>query len=391
MDFHDVLRYFARKGKSIEDLDFNGAEAVADTVRCISPISDTIDTPSELGAVEHILFASRGYIQASLARGLWVESTNGLRSSANHENHALLNFFHGVWLASELLDRGRDNEGIQTLIASAALVQELLLNQEPELLFYIFDVVAQILDIGRQDLAMSLLRQFLLMARTVLQDQGRPLTIILAVAIQNISHLRDAIPKFFLISTDQVENELGLLHPFHVRKRHMYINRFVKDPYAKAKMLQDLLEESVTKSGPYTYGSLLLQLSLIYHTSKAESFMQTVQTAETLISKCPHLKARMYLSIQSHFLVAQAQHALGNLREAEAQFMQAIELIDDDTFGPSSSLLARCLDKLEQFAMRSGNQELADKARQGRIAVITHKNGGEVQLEGDVDFGDLSS
>lgn len=75
VEIADAVRYFKRKGVSVEDvLASCTASLTPEAVKCFTPVTSPLSTPRELAAPERILISIRDYFHGSFDSGTWVKT-----------------------------------------------------------------------------------------------------------------------------------------------------------------------------------------------------------------------------------------------------------------------------------------------------------------------------
>ena len=75
VDFFELVRYFERKGVSIDDVMSRPRDApTPEAVICLTPIASPITTPAVLAVPESLLATIRNYVNGSFDSGTWVKT-----------------------------------------------------------------------------------------------------------------------------------------------------------------------------------------------------------------------------------------------------------------------------------------------------------------------------
>ena len=132
VEFVDVVRYWKRKGVSVEEvLARRSASLTPEAVRCLTPVTSPLSTPRELAAPERLLISIRDYIRGSFDSGTWVKteplidcySRKAGIASTNH-----LNEIHDhVNLANSLFDLKSFSAAVEAINVCTFLTISLLL------------------------------------------------------------------------------------------------------------------------------------------------------------------------------------------------------------------------------------------------------------------------
>ena len=378
----DVIRYFERKGISIEDLDPSRVPAAATSVRCLTPVPPSLESPAELGTTERVLFSTRAF-----AQGYFNSSTRPSKQTQDwHPTstaHLMTEFVTGLDLAGALFSCKDYHEGGQALIAVTAYIEDLVRACNPFVLSHLSIVLQRNFSTSKE-LALIMLKQFESMTKRVFHDQNHPLTAIFSSVTSHHTNFLHLFSKSVLMTLDQMKLELGDMNSYSYSLRCAHLCTFEQDTLKRTKSIRELLETAEAFGLSSTSDQYLhLQLSPCYRCIKLGDSTQPAQMAASVAQHCRKLETSKSAFTLS--CLAGIQYKLGNIRMAKVHITEAIKL-QLSSKNPRLFGLADYLRRQEQYATELEDMTTATEARQRRIEIIRQINGGEIILEGNNTF-----
>lgn len=136
-NFADVVRYWERKGKSIDDIIARQtASPTPEAVEVSTPLTSPILTIPELATPERMLRCIRDYYRGSFESGTWVHTEPTSRCYSIKDNNRArdrwVSFSQSCDLACELFQRGLFHEAGDTLISTTGKSKNTLSGEHPD-------------------------------------------------------------------------------------------------------------------------------------------------------------------------------------------------------------------------------------------------------------------
>ena len=370
LDFAEVVRYWERKGLSIDDIIARQtASPTPEAVKVFTPVPSPILTPPELAIPERIFRCVRDYFKGSFESGTWVRTkpTSPCYSlkSKNHANFLWHNFFHNCDLALSLFERYLFHEAGQTLIFTTGNIKKILSAEGPDTLTELFSLIGYIRHDGKKDeIALSILRQFTAMGQVLLKSE-HPLSRICEWAGSLYgSVFDDIVIRGMEIIINQLESSVGPLHMSTVCSRLHLICFVTNEAEARIQMLQKLHSECEKTLRPDDIRFWVIRSWI----ADEYTFGGCYDEARILIQKnlaCldPSLmSAGLYEFSWDLSVLADCQYYLGEVELGIAALHQAIDM-NMSTQGPLDRQVTNWLLRLEDWYVE---QELWDDAIQAR-------------------------
>ena len=367
IDFQEAIRYFARKGKSIEDLDPARAPQVAAAVRCLTPAQPSLENPTELETAERALYSAKVFAQGYYNSQFRYRETDAFW-------HLMNEFGNGSCLVENLFSRGAFQEGGQALIAVTAYLEDLV---------RLFSV--------SEDVAHMMLQQFESLAKTFFLDQNHPMITIISSVTDRRTPFSTLTSKIVLVIIDQLSTAVDWTDWDCLVLRCDYLQIFVHDVSTKAKGFCDLLElvessRSDSLSGLISWLRRELGIACVElgdYTQAAE--VAAAMTRQILEHPCVW---KNDVSWDVLLELAQLQGRLGNYQAALQHVSEVVKLTKSSR-NFSAFDLARNLVRQEYYATKLGDLTTAAAAREQRIEIIRQENGGVVELENGNALSDI--
>ena len=378
----EAIRYFSRKGKSIDDLDPGRAPVAAPTVRCLSPLLPTLESPTELQSIECILSAAKSY-----SRGYFdglVQYSNQSDSHFTITSTRLIDEFdRGLKLVKLLFDQKAYQEGGQALLAVTAYSKEIIETCSPYVLSRILITLASGFH-TLNDIALAIVKHFGSLAKGMFPKQNHPLMTIFLSTANRCKDISTVFFKSARIILDEMTVKFGADHGCAFQLRCIILDSFESDQSTKVKNFRELLNTAQSSlSTEVSYLSIKIRRFLYLHYLSLEDCVQAAQMAAALDQHSPKLwqpdkvaKLRDLAAIQS---------GLRNFQMAMQHISEAIEF-EMSTENPRDFQMVDLLFYQEYGAIALGDSITAMEARRRRIEIIQQINGGEIGLKESDDF-----
>lgn len=221
VDDQEIVRYFARKGLSIEDIIAQRrASKTPETVICLTPVTSPIATP-EVYKTPQLLFKSiSDYVDGSFHSGVWIKTEPAEHSySARRIGDSTRSPLYLCYESQALLDLGHLRAA--KLVQDSAIrgIHQMLLEEDPLTLALLFELFAEISEWGTHKIALAVLRAIADIGPATLGQQ-HPLTRVAGFLLQlessDIAVVGDKCLRAF---GDRFEKILG---PMHTTSLHIH-------------------------------------------------------------------------------------------------------------------------------------------------------------------------
>lgn len=234
VDDQEIVRYFARKGLSIEDVVAQRrASRTPETVICLTPITSPIAIP-EVYETSQLLFKSiSDYVDGSFHSGVWIKSEPAeyCYSARRIDDSASRSPLYLCYEIQALLDLGHLRAA--KLVQDSAIrdIHQMLLEEDPLTLALMFELFVKIFNWGTHKIALAVFRAVADIGPATLGQQ-HPLTrvasFLLRVESSDIAVVGDKCLRAF---GDQIENVLGPMHrtSLHIR----FLDRGTTDSHTR--------------------------------------------------------------------------------------------------------------------------------------------------------------
>lgn len=334
-NFADVVRYWERKGKSIDDIIARQtASPTPEAVEVSTPLTSPISTPPELATPERMLRCIRDYFRGSFESGTWVrtEPTSQCYSIKDKGgwSHLWPPFFNRCGSACSLFQRGSFHEAGDSLISTTANMKKLLSAEHPENLAQLVCLIIHIRHGRRRDeLASSILRQFSAMNKVVLGSL-HPLTRFCEWSLSvNASGFRNAVTKCMELIADEFASFVGHIHRSTLLFRMYLIEIMVINRGAQNQMLQKLLGECENTLQPDDFRVCHVRgymANVCFEAGRYDDAMTLSQKNMIYAQDSSSMSAESYDHSYDLYVLAKCQHALGDVALGIATLRQAIHL-----------------------------------------------------------------
>ncbi len=375
-DFAKVVRYWNRKGVSIEDIIARRtASPTPEAVECLTPpLASPIVTPQALAIPERTFRCIQDYFRGSFESKEWVKTESSIPSYTIRENRIfgdpMTDLSSQIDLACQLLCRKRFKEAGQTLIIATAKIKTIIKVQHPESLGKLFWLIILIRQVGKDELALILLRQFSALGR-VLLGSDHPLVRVLGwIDAAYASGFDDLVIRCLGITADQFENTLGRMHTTTLHSRLMII--WVTQWESRVPLIENLLHECENELEAHDDRILAVRCSLAYEHFRKNSYVEARRLGQENIACVKHISLeddRSFEQAEGLYLVAKCEYALSEVDLGIETLREAIDLYIS-TIGPQDGRVRQWLMYLEEWYLEQGCWSAAAQTQDRRLKML---------------------
>ncbi|KAL2037648.1 hypothetical protein N7G274_009593 [Stereocaulon virgatum] len=337
IDYESVIRYWKRKGISIEESIAQPREcATPEALECVTPIPSPIVAPKAL-AIPEWLFASIGnYYKGSFGSGTWIHTSPELAcqtiKARGSSGTGIDNFLLSFLVACDLPAEKAFQEVRTILISAAARVRNILSAEHPSTLSKILRLFASLRFWQRHDIALAILRNFSALGAVVLGNE-HPLPRIWTWLTLVDPHQTEEILFICLkCISDHFESLIGPMHMSTLQSRIMCIGQvYIKGDIDQAEaMLRDVSHMCEIVLGPSDIRTLQLRISLVvgYLVPRA-NYIEAEKIALDVVTRAQHLRSRVqsiHCCAFGLWTLGDCQCARGDLHSASPNIRAAINL-----------------------------------------------------------------
>ena len=386
-NFADVVRYWERKGVSIDDIIARQtASPTPEAVEFSTPVSSPIAAPPELAIPEQMLRCIRDYFKSSFESGTWVRTEPESRcyslKDENGANSMWAGFRSDCELACILFEQNLSHEAGQILISTTASIKKILSTEHPETLIELYGLVfhlrytrrrdekaLSILRRRRDEIALSILRQFSAMSEVVLGIQ-HPLTRFCEWSVSvYASVFVDTVTKCMEVMSNEFASSVGRTHLSTLVFRVHFIVTMSTDSRARIQKLQKLLGECEQTLRPDDYRVLYVRGYMAdecFGVGRYDEAMTLSQKNIDYYQDRSSMSAVIYGYSDDLYLLGKCQYAIGEVDLGIATLCEAIDSILS-IWGPQDGRARRWLLVLEDWYVEQGLWESAAHARETRL------------------------
>lgn len=371
VDFAEVVRYWHRRNKSINDIVAErAASKTPEAVKCYTPLLSPVQTPEALALPEQLFKTLQDYHNGCFEAGIWVgdDEKSYCRTKKGHSDpySSISRLRARCFLALDLFHRFRFQEAGAVLIAATASIKEIILGEHPHTLLNLCEVFHQFQIVGRPEVSLAILRQFLAMAQIILPE-WHPLRLIFE-RLASATHLnsRDLALPSCQVLCEVFTRVIGPIHrtTIDTRRKILYLNTYYTSSF-QTTSYQALIHECETALGPHDVRTLDVRLTLASECLKQGNFSEAKEMAETIITQINSNSVRC----RGHDVLAMAQNSLGETWEAEASLRKAIDL-GRSIWGDNDSNVLRWMFRLDGWLEARGDFEGAAQVHRERLALL---------------------
>ena len=337
IDFGDIIRYWERRGLSIEDVVAQRTmSATPDAVvECSTPVLSEPSTPREFAIPENVMRCVRNYYQGSFESGTWYsEDPKYLcRSKKDHDDTltCLGSLYNQSILSCRLFARFEFQEGGRTLIRATASIKKIIQGENPHTLSHLFLLVMRITHLERLEIARAILRQYADLGELIVGG-GHPLSRVGRwLASLESSQIQDVLDVCIRSSSDQFEYLLGPMHwtTLSCRLDYATSNSSVLEFGHGESATEKLLASCIEGLGSCDLRTLNCSITVAHQYMGKGDFTASQRLARQIILYSQDVESRedhRYLQSLGFHILAVSQYRLGEMASAEANQRQAIKI-----------------------------------------------------------------
>lgn len=372
--FADAVRYCKRRGISVDDIIARQtASPTPEAVKFSTPVSSPISTPSELANPEHMLLCIRDYFRGSFESGTWVRTTPELRCYSLKDKNGANSMwpeFIGKWdMAFTLLERGSFHEAGQALNTATAKIKEMLFTDHPEMLTDLSHLIDRY-GRKRDEIALSILGKFAAMSRVVLGSQ-HPVTRFCEWSVSvHASVFHDTVIRCLELVSDELASFIGCIHISTLNVRTNLLETMTIDEGARIQKLQKLLGECEQTLRPDDSRLFDVRAQTAYRCFRAGRYDEAMTLCQkSILCAQSSVPAGLYYVGYVLYLLAECQHALGEVDLGIATICQAIDLTLSRV-GLRGGRARLLLQTLENWYIEQGLWDYAAQAREKSLELL---------------------
>ena len=268
---------------------------------------------------ERLLFDIKAYFEGSFRNGTFASNDKGLlvRISGTPEaGYRLQRFSYLCATAGTIMAGGEYFESRRLLSMASSLVRDIVLEQQPRTLYFIFKAVLYFSFYDFHDIAVHLLRYIGEMATHLLQATDPWRQILFQMGTVQVSDLQPLLGRAWSCTTNTFQNLFGPFHPDSLFCGISFAqSQFEPNTAIRVLRLLEEAEENLAGSDMRVmylrknYGLCLLRLGRY---TEAIPVAQKIPTSSS-----------MY--IEALDLLAHCHYNTGHMREAEMNILECIE------------------------------------------------------------------
>ena len=315
MDFAEVVRYWHRKGVSVDDvISRRTASPTPEAVECFTPVPSPITTPQVLAIPERIFRSVRDYFAGSFEAGIWVRTDpSAFCRSIKADEHAcecLHEFVYLCMMACRFLSKNYHREAGQTLSAATTRLERMILAEDPRTLVELFGIILHVHSHRREEIALKILRYISTLREELLGDE-HPLRRICAwLASVHSSQVECVIVRCIGSMADHFESIVGPMHASTLSCRIRLSDILINEGDTSRKMVQNLLAECETNLGPHDSRSLLVRHRLMTYYLFKRDHVEAKKMGQDLAAYYQQVQPRenlLYYQTEALYTVAECQ------------------------------------------------------------------------------------
>ncbi|KAL8915785.1 MAG: hypothetical protein Q9172_006665 [Xanthocarpia lactea] len=367
VDYREMVRYFARKGVSIDEvMARRKTSATPEAVICFTPVTAPIATPSVFAIPEAIFAAIRDYMNGSFDSGTWIKNhptkaCYSIKDGRIDTNSSSLHYLSIIWShsleACHLHELHETGEAKVSQDSALVALRHVLPLELPQTLSNLFILISQLSNNFSDSGVASALTYTMAGAGELLLCQQHPLlTIAKAFCRLHESEYAELAIKCLRAIAEGFGNHLG---PMHLTSLVAYSNQATSDD------LRELLQRCHAEIGVHSPRTMTVRLRLVdkllgerqYHLARQEchNLLSTVHMVQP-----PGLRLEFHASGLYH--LAQIQRLLSDLDLAVMTLREAIHVRIRDRGSADARVRQWVLD-LRQWLIELGWEEEAAEVR----------------------------
>lgn len=373
-DFTEVVRYWNRKGVSIDDLIARQtASPTPEAVEIFTPVSSPVLTPEVLATPERIFRCMRDYFIGSFESGTWVKTEPLYECYSIKDKEAATGVYLEeldlqCYLACLLFERNLFHEAGQTMIAATAKFKKILLAEHPESLAYLFRIVILVRGRGKGKLASIILRQLSALGKVLLGSEHPLSRIYEWTNSVHASGFDDVVFRCMEVMADQFEIFVGPMHQSTFSTR-LTLMKMAQKGNPLIQMLQNFLGECEKTLQPYDHRILWARTYLAVEYFNESYYVEAWTLSQKNIDCSQHVQSLRGSYGQDLYTVAFCQYALGEVDSGIATLHRAIDS-RTSRFGLQDYQAKSWLVDLEDMYLGQSNWSSAAQVRDWREKLL---------------------
>ncbi|KAL8859651.1 MAG: hypothetical protein Q9178_003765 [Gyalolechia marmorata] len=325
IEYSEMVRYFARKGFSIDDVVARRkTSATPEAVICFTPIQSPIATPPVFAIPGSIFATLRDYVNGSFDSGTWIKTDQmeDCYSIKEGKDHTFGFISYHVRLLSSctgeayiLFNLHEHEEAKISQNLALAILRHLLPLELPQILQNVFTLIASLSDQPR--IPWALIRTMAGFGELHLCQKHPLLTIAKAFCKLNESEFAELAEKCLRAMAEGFGNNLGPMHATSLRTYSVQ---------ATSDSLRELLQRCQAEIGIHDPRTLTVHLQLVSKLLderqhqlvrlECHNLLSTVHMVQPPESILEFRAEGLYLLAQNHKMFSDLDLAVMTLREA---------------------------------------------------------------------------
>lgn len=354
VDYEKIVRYFARKGLSIEDVVAQRrASKTPEAVVCLTPIASPIAIPGVYKTPQLLLTSICDYVEGSFDYGLWIKSepTEDCRS-AREASESTTRFWNQCHEARDLLDLSHLRAAKLVQDSAIGSIRQLLLEEDPFILAQMFSLYTEMSNTTSQKIAPTVFKAIADIGASTL-GQKHPLPRVAGFLLQlDYSEIAEVGDKCFRAFGDQVE---GVVGPMHVTT----LNIRLWEGRANGGQLRDLLHRCQSDLGISDIRTLNVQIELSWELCGNGDYGLAVEECYKLLSHTHRIQPT-YLAAEFRadifYQLAHCERRSSDRHLAMVHLREAID-IRISHYGSLDNIARRWLVQLQKCLTNYGEEE----------------------------------
>lgn len=372
-DFAEVVRYWNRKGESIDGIIARQtASPTPEAVELSTPTPSPILTPHEFAIPERLFRCIRNYLDGPFESLTWARTEPIIPCYSIKDGgttvYTVDQFAAQCYLASALFSRGSFQEAGRNLIAATSKINKILSSEHPEALVEILSVIEDLHYVKTDEMALSILRQFSALG-TVLLGRQHPLSLICEwINSVYASDLSSLVTRCIESIGDQFERFVGPTHYSTLGSRPTSIEVAGWEGNSRMRMLQKLLGECEKILQPHDIRAVWVRRCLASEYFDRSYYVEARTLSQKNVASSQHFQFvgdSEYAETQGLYEVARCQYALGEVDLGIANLHRAIDIMMSK-WGPQDARVRHWLVRLEDCYIQQGRWSSAAQVRDWR-------------------------
>jgi hypothetical protein len=349
VDYQEMVRYFARKRLSIEDVVAQRrASKTPEAVVCLTPITSSIAIPAVYKLPQLLFTSICDYVDGSFRSGFWIKTKpTEFCCSARGASRSAGRLFSQCHEVRHLLDLGHLRAAKLVQDSAIGSIHHMLLDEDPLTLAQLFNLSMGMFEIGRPKIALAVFKAIADIGASTMGQQ-HPLPRIARFLLRHdCSDIADVSAKCLQAFGDQFEDVLG---PMHVASLVICLwKRGVTDGYVR-----DLLRRCQSDLGDSDARTMNVHLELLWKLLENRDYGLAVEECHRMLSYTTSSAAVFPAPIlevlaRCEMMSSKRDLAMVHLREAIDIRISVCGSLDYEA--------RRCLVQLQQWLSHYGGEE----------------------------------